>query len=209
MGILRKGIFGGFEKKTGALIGRRAKGKNIISAIQYKHKKSRTVAQLDHQLRFELAISVLKWFTDLIAVGFKHIDGRGSAFNVAVRYNFGTLVTGVSPAYVINYSKLIYSRGSLAGPHRPSIKRVGGGLQVSWLSDVQTRFNQHTDKATFVIYCPDKAMIMKFRNHVMRAAMGCVLPLLPGLTDVPLYAWMSFISADGKVLSDSVYLGVI
>jgi len=209
MGILRKGIFGGFEKKTGMLIGRCAKGKSIISAVQYKKVKLRTVAQLDQQLRFDLANSVLKWFSDLIAVGFKHIAGKGSAFNTAVRYNFRALVTGISPDYVIDYSKLVYSRGSLDGPHRPSINRLSDGLQVSWLPDVQTRFNQHSDQATFVIYCPDREMIMKFPEYVIRAAMGCFLPMPPGLRDVPLHAWMSLISADGKVVSDSVYLGVI
>lgn len=209
MGILRKGIFGGFEKKTGALIGRRAKGKSIISAIQHKHAKFRTVAQLDQQLRFDRANSVLKWFSDLIAVGFKRTAGKGSAFNAAVRYNFRALVTGISPDYLIDYSKLVYSRGSLAGPHRPSISRLNDGLQVNWLPDMQTRFNQYADKATFVIYCPDREMIVKFPKHVVRTAMECVLPLPPGLTDIPLYGWMSFISADEKVVSDSVYLGVI
>ncbi|SMC54123.1 hypothetical protein SAMN04488101_101219 [Pedobacter nyackensis] len=209
MGILRKGIFGGFEKKTGALIGRRVKGKSIIYARQRKNAKLRTVAQLDQQLRFDLANSILKWFSDLIAVGFKRIAGKGSAFNAAVRYNFSALVTGISPDYVIDYSKLVYSRGSLEGPHRPSISRLSDGLQVSWLPDVQTRFNQYSDKATFVIYCPDREMFMKFPEHVIRSAMGCFLPLPVGLTDVSLYAWMSFINADGKLVSDSVYLGVI
>jgi hypothetical protein len=50
---------------------------------------------------------------------------------------------------------------------------------------------------------------MKFHNHVIRTAMGCVLPLAPGLMDVPLHVWISFVSADGKVVSDSVYLKVI
>jgi len=209
MGILRKGIFGGFEKRTGALIGRRVKGKSIIYARQHKKAKLRSVAQLDHQVRFDLTISVLKWFSDLIAIGFKRIGGKGSAFNAAVRYNFNALVTGISPDYVIDYSKLVYSRGSLEGLHHPTINRLGDGVQVSWLSDGQTRFNQYSDKATFAIYCPDKEMIMKFPEHAIRSAMGCFLPLPPDLTAIIMHVWMSLISADGKLMSDSVYLGKI
>lgn len=209
MGILRKGIFGGFEKKTGGLVGRRVHGKNVISPSPHKSEKARTAGQLDQQIKFELVVSVLKWFTDFIAMGFKDGSGRKKSFDMALSYNFKRIITGASPAYVIDYSRLVYSRGSLAGVNGPIMNRLSDALELSWLRDVQTRFNRNTDKASFVIFCPEKEMIMKYRNRSTRLELRAVLPLLPGLERAILHVWVSFASADGKMVSDSVYLGTI
>lgn len=76
MGILRKGIFGGFENRTGFLIGRRVRGKSVVTALRHEVLKPRTQAQIDQQLKFELVVSFLKWFKSLIAIGFKDPKGK-------------------------------------------------------------------------------------------------------------------------------------
>jgi len=209
MGILRKGVFGGFENKTGPLVGRSVNGKSVISVVKHKAAKPVTFNQLDHRLRFEMVVAVLKWFNDWIAIGFKGPGVGRNTFGAAVKYNFSSLVAGIAPTYYIDYSKLVYSRGSLAGPHHAAIERHNDEVQLSWLPDVETQYNQYSDEASFVIYCPDKEMILKFRNRTTRVALGAVLSLPTGLEQADLYAWMSFSSADGKVVSDSVYLGTI
>jgi hypothetical protein len=209
MGILRQGIFGGFEKKIGGLVGRKVNGKNLISPSQHKMERVRTNGQLDQQIKFELVVSVLKWFTDFIAMGFKDVSGRKKSFDMALKYNFKRIVTGSSPFYTIDYSQLAYSRGTLSGAHGTVMNRTFDALELSWLRDVQTRFNRSTDKASFVIFCPEREVIMKYLNRSTRAVLSAVLPLLPGLEEATLHVWMSFASADGKMVSNSVYLGTI
>lgn len=209
MGILRKGIFGGFEQKTGPLVGRWLKGENVISAIQHKSTKSRSQEQLDQQLKLGLVVSFLKCFSELIAVGFRRVMGKGNAFNAAVKYNFDRILTGIAPDYVIDYSMLVYSKGSLAEPNSPGVLLVDDVIKINWLSDIQTRFNQHTDKAGFIVYCPDENYIITEVGVVVRSALGYDITLPPGLNGKRLYCFMNFVSADGKVVSNSVYLGTI
>ncbi|MBB5440857.1 hypothetical protein HDC92_004561 [Pedobacter sp. AK017] len=209
MGIIRQGIFGGFENRTGGLVGRRLNGKNVISAPPHQTDKLMTQAQIDQQLKFGLVIQFLKRMTYLIKVGFKQGTGKGNAFNRAVKYNFGNIITGTSPDYSIDYTKLVFSRGSLAGPNAPAIHLELNAVKVSWLPDAQTRFNQHRDRASFLVYCPGKNVIVTLTSSTERSALGYNIAVPQDFEGDEMYVFMAFVSADGKVVSDSVYLGLV
>ncbi|WP_316812620.1 DUF6266 family protein [Pedobacter heparinus] len=209
MGILRKGVFDGFEGKTGPLIGRKVNGKCVISGLRRKATKPRTQAQTDQQLKFALVVSLLKWFKSLIAVGFKDPEGKKNSFNRAVKYNFKQIVVGTSPDYSIDYSKLVFSIGSLVGPNSPAISLGKHAVVISWQPDVQTQFNRYTDKASFMMYCPGKNHKVIVIGAAERSALGYVIAIPQDFTGYEMQMYMSFVSADGKVVSDSVYLGLI
>jgi hypothetical protein len=209
MGILRKGIFDGFENKTGPLIGRRVKGKSVISAVQHRTTKPRTQAQLDQQLKFELVVRFLCWFKGLIAVGFRDPAGKRNSFNTAIKYNFKNIITGASPDYQIDYPKLVYSRGSLFGPNNPTVGLGAYEVAINWQPDGQNQFNQHTDKASFLVYCPGKNAFVILISLVERSALGYSVAIPQDFAGHQVHVFMSFVSADGKVVSDSAYLGSI
>lgn len=207
MGILRNGVFGNFENRTGALVGRVIRKRNVISAVPHRSYKEKTQAQLDQQLKFVAVAKFLKQFKCLIAVGFAHVRHR-NAFNAAVTYNFKNIIIGVSPDYGIDCSKLVYSRGCLAGPNSPSVDGEENRLCISWLPHVESRLNQHTDRASFLVYCPDKQLTLIFDRAVSRGTLEFELELPEGLNGYALHVYMSFVSADGKEVSNSRYLGL-
>lgn len=209
MGIIRQGIFGGFEGRTGPLVGRKVNGKSIIAAFPRKTTKPRTAAQIDQQLKFDLVIGFLKWLKCLIAIGFKDPDGKKNSFNTAVKYNFKRIITGTSPNYSIDYSKLVFSRGSLAGPNSPSVSLETNTLIINWQPDVQQQFNQHTDRASFLVYCPGKIEIVIHTSSIERSALGYRIAIPQNFEGNEMYVFMSFRSANGKVVSDSKFLGTV
>lgn len=209
MGILRKGIFDGLEGTTGLLLGRRVNGKNVISSARHKTSKPATEAQKAHLRNFALVMGLLKGFKELIGLGFKDKTGKKNSFNRAFKYNFNRVLTGCAPDYCLDFSKLVYSRGLLVGPNCATISLDSSVVLVSWLDDLQNRFNQYTDKATFAVYSPDKGFAFVYKDCAIRADLGCSLPLPDHLQAELLHVYMNFVSADGKVLGDSVYLGTI
>ncbi|WEK17785.1 MAG: DUF6266 family protein [Candidatus Pedobacter colombiensis] len=209
MGILRSGIFGGFEKKTGRLVGRRLKDKSVISGTPHKSTKARSQAQLEQQLKLELVISFLVKFSNLIAVGFRKVRGKGNAFNTAVKHNFKHIVTGIAPNFTIDYTRMVYSVGSLAGPNQPELSLMDDVVQIRWLPDVQMQFSQNTDKASFTVYCPDKDFVITKIGTALRSALSYHMVLPSGLSEGRLHCFMNFVSADGKWVSNSTYLGTI
>ncbi|MBB5438640.1 hypothetical protein HDC92_002321 [Pedobacter sp. AK017] len=209
MGIIRQGIFGGFEGRTGPLVGRKVKGKSVISGLPHKATKPRTAAQIDQQLKFELVFGFLKWLKRLIAIGFRDPDGKKNSFNAAVKYNFKHIITGTSPDYGIDYSKLVFSKGSLAGPNSPSVSLGTNAIVINWQPDVQHQFSQHTDRASFLVYCPGKNAFVIKVSATERLMLGYSMGIPQDLTGYDMHVFMSFTSADEKVVSDSVYLGTI
>ncbi|SMC88919.1 DUF6266 family protein [Pedobacter africanus] len=209
MGVLRKGIFDGFENKTGALIGRRVKGKNVISAVPHSAAKTRTPAQLDQQLQFKRVVAFMRSFNELIAIGFAKGKNKGNAFNAAVKFNYKHLIGGTSDQAGIACQKLVYSRGCLAGPLAPLISLGTDEIWVSWQQDRQHLFNLGSDKASFLVYCPEKNLVLKFVDVERRAALAYSINLPPGTTGAQCYVFMSFRSADGKNVSDSRFIGLI
>lgn len=209
MGILRKGILDGFDGKVGPLCGRRLKGINVISSARHESLKPLTAAQIIHRANFALVMGFLKLFKELIAQGFKDIKGKKYSFNRAFSYNFKRVLAGQAPDYYIDCTKLIYSRGPLLGPNSPRVCLGNHEILVTWLPDLQSRFNQYTDKASFAIYCPDKKFSSIYKDEVIRADLGCSLPLQSDWQGCPVHVYMSFSSADGKQIGDSFYLGTV
>ena len=209
MGIIRQGIFGGFEKRTGGLVGRRVKGKNIISAPRHPTDKPMTQAQLDHQKKFELLIRFLKRISNLIRLGFKNNTGKGNAFNAAVKYNFRNLITGASANFSIDYTKLAFSRGSLAGANNPVVSLGLNSVKITWEPSVQTRFNQHTDKAIILVCYPEPDRMVLRINLATRASLECEMALAPDMAGIPMHVFMAFVSADEKEVSNTEYLGTL
>lgn len=206
MGILRQGIFGGFEKRTGGLVGRKVKGKNIISALPHQKRKPATQAQLNQRLRFKLVARVLKRLKALIAIGFKH--AHKNAFNAAMKYNFKHMIAGTTPDYNIDYTRIVFSKGPLAGPDLPVISMGNSEVRITWQPGEQNRFNRYTDRASFVACCPAKDAFVIMMAATSRQEPGFNLPIPACFEGQEIHVYMSFTAADGKMVSNSTYLGI-
>lgn len=209
MGILRQGIFGGFENRTGALVGKRIGGNSVICAIPHKTTKPRSQKQLEQELKFRLVIGFLRRLNSLIVLGFKKNAGKGHAFNAAVKYNFNRIITGALPNYRIDCKGLVFSRGSLAPANTPLLTRGHNLVLISWQPTLQTQFCRNSDKVLIWIYCPGAdVMVTKF-SSATRAELECEVVFDIDFGTLPLDVFMAFVSADGKDVSTSEYLGII
>jgi hypothetical protein len=209
MGILRQGIFGGFENRTGALVGKRIGGNSVICAVQHKATKPRSQKQLEQGLKFRLVIGFLRRLNSLIALGFKKCAGKGHAFNAAVKYNFNGIITGVLPNYSIDCKGLVFSRGSLAPADTPLLSRGLNSVLVSWQPTLQTQFCRNSDKVLVFIYCPGADVMLTRFSSTARAELEYEVVFDIDLGTLPLDVFMAFVSADGKEVSTSEYLGII
>ena len=209
MGILTFGVFSGFRKRTGPLVGRTVNHKNVVSMVGHASSVPASSGQLEQQLMFKLVVLLLARFKNLIAIGFTY-KGVRSAFNAAVKYNFQHVVLGNFPDYHIDYARVMYSRGKLAGPSCPSVSAgTAGNLRFSWLAGEQNRFSRYTDKATFLVYSPSRKLAATAIGKATRSDLVYEMVLPSGFSDAELHCYMGFVSADGKEVSNSVYLGVI
>ncbi|HEY0176624.1 MAG TPA: DUF6266 family protein, partial [Pedobacter sp.] len=85
----------------------------------------------------------------------------------------------------------------------------GKGLVVSWeLNPFPDRNTRMDDKAVIVFYNRNNEMFL-LRNGVNRSLLTFTLTPLIYTAGHELYCWIFFVSADGKRVSETEYLGML
>lgn len=209
MGIQHLGAFGGFRNKTGALVGHRTKGQNVITAIQHPSNKPPSVAQLNQRARFRLLGSFLRRMTGLIRVGYQDSDAqKQTTFSAAFKQNYHNAITGVAPNFSIDYPELVYSKGLLARPYNAAVViDTAATIKVNWTAHISGGIGTLTDMITIVAYNVDKDEFVALTGAAARSALTFNLPVPADFAGDVCHVWASMVSADGKMASDSKYIG--
>jgi len=210
MGIQVWGLLGGFQKKVGPAVGHWTNGQNVVTALPHPSDNPPTVPQLNARAKFGLIVSFLSWISPLIRVGFQNAHKeKQSAFNAAFVYNYKNAVTGTTAAnFTIDYPELMYSKGRLGLSYLASMATtLDAQLDFSWLATIANGVGAPTDLATFVVYNPSKQLFVTAVGAAPRSALSYDMVLPSTFSTDNVHVYMSFVSADGKMASDSIYMG--
>jgi hypothetical protein len=208
MGFLKGGPFYHLVGRTGNNVGRVVKGKNVFSMRPAKSEKAPTALQLDYRFRFGLFTSWLKKVTPVLNIGFKAYDSEMSPYNAAVGYNLEHAVTGVSPNFSINYLAAKFSLGVLRRPTDVTATTAAGSeMEYEWTSVVGQSYSLANDQIGLVVYNVDKQEFVTMMNAALRSAQAYTLQLPLDWTGDTVHSWILAVSADGKLVSDTAYVG--
>ena len=209
MGILNSGIFGGFSNKTGANVGRRVNGQNVVTGLHHPSTKPPNEVQRTQTKRISLLAQFLGPISPLIAIGFKQFTKKNSAFNAAFKFNYKTAFVMVGAEHHINYPKIIYSKGNVCKPCCLRVAAAPGFIRFSWVAEVQTMFGRINDRATFLIYNAHKNIFMAERNAALRQDLVYQFAVPADFAGNELHCYMNFNNENGKLTGESVYGGQI
>ena len=181
MGILYSGIHGGYQKRTGALVGRRLGSKSVISAIQHNLSAPSSARQLAQQQKISLLSSFLRGFKPIIDVGFVNLKKQNSS-NTAFKHNFPIVLYGNYPEYKIDYSQVLCGRGKLQGLNSPLVTLANdlNTIRFNWLMDVQNRLNRSTDYVCFAIHNATRNFTITAIKNARRADLSYEMVLPSG-----------------------------
>jgi len=208
MGIQHLGAFGGFQGKAGPLVGHRVNGQNVITGVPYPSTKPPSQPQLDVRSIFRNLIDFTRPINSFLQVGFKHVKKeKQSAFNYAFKENYDA-VAKVFP-FAIDYSKITISKGHLDLPYIPEVSTATSAVKFEWLADVGMGGGAATDRISVLVYNPMRDTFVGQLQVVPRSALTYTLLLPADFSGDMVACWISAVSADGKVVSDSAYLGQV
>lgn len=210
MGIQHLGAFGGFQGKAGPLVGHRVNGQNVITGIPYPSNDPPSQLQLNARLRFGMMVGILRPINALLKVGFENArKGDQSPFNAAFSENYGA-ITGVAPNYTIDYSMLKISKGPLAVAYSPNVTSLAGAaVEFEWSPLVMMNAGLPTDLVTVLVYNEPKNQFVGLMGVVPRSALTYSLDLPAEFAGDQVHCWISMVSADGNVVSDSAYISAV
>lgn len=212
MGIIRKGILGGFRKKTGTVAGAYVRGQDIIRSLPRVSNKPPTVLQLNQRNKFGLVTSSLSAISEWIDMAYKKGSGRTTSMNKAVRDHLKDAVIGVGPNFTFDYTKLKFSTGKLSVPSVFGLDTISPAqVDFNWsLDGPDSKYKDATDVINVMVYNPSKDQYVSLMAAAPRSALTYSLPLPLDFVGDSIHCFFSFSSTKVKNLhSKSVYVVLI
>ena len=209
MAILSKSAFGCPNGKIGGMVYYMLKGQPVCRLIGEHGKPS--IKQLANYQAMKVTMVLVKPMKAFIINSFE-LEARGTvknAHNLAVSYNKKQALQGEYPNISVDYSKVVLSYGELPGARDFSISKTETGLIVSWNPESYAGGHDGDDILMIQLCYPLRKKGSSFLNASRRDAGQVFIPVSECFIDEPIEAYACFKSADGKQISNSIYLGNI
>lgn len=205
-----KGILGPFSGLIGAVVGSSWRGIDYMRSRPKKGNGVPSAAQLEQQDRFKLVIDFLHPLGAVISVGYQSARSGSTPMNVAVAYHLEQAVSGVYPALAIDYPKVVLSRGLRLATSLAEVgTATGPALAFEWLNDALPGSPELTDRISFVVYDPIADRFVIAQGVASRTALTYTMLMPVDFIGHSVRCWLYFVSAEGKAVSDSLYLGAV
>lgn len=207
MAIFLNGILGGFSGKVGTVIGSSWKGIDYMRSRATSYSNARTEAQLDQRARFSVMGKFLRPLIPFLRIGFKNQAIKMSGFNAAMSYNLENAITGVYPAYEINYAQVLVSQGMLAEAFNPAaVSTTAGEIAFSWEDNSENGDALATDKVVLVVYNPAKKRAITLRGGNTRLSGNQIINVPASFSGDEVQCYISFQNANGSEMSNSQFV---
>ena len=208
MGKISQGILGGLSGKVGNVIGGNWKGIDYLRIKPSSVANPRTEGQVNQRNKFTITLEYLQANKDFIKIGYKAFATKKTEFNAAMSYVLNNAVGGVAPNFLIDYSLALLSRGGLSSALNASTDlTTPGEVTFNW-DDNSTEGNANaTDKSMVLVYNPDKKESIYILDGSDRNVGSQTLVIPNTYAGDTVQFFISFVSQDGKTVSNSVYLG--
>ncbi|MCS3800859.1 DUF6266 family protein [Niastella sp. OAS944] len=150
------------------------------------------------------AVAFVKALNPLLYITYRFTCEKMSFHKCAMRHVLNW-ISGNPPNMVINYSKILVASGNRFNTDRAAAKPVGDTILFKWENDLIPK-DYATDKAVLVAYCEALNKCIFTTMGPPRTARKAQLPVAE-FRGRAVHTWLSFITADGKQVADSIYTG--
>ena len=113
MGTIKKGILGGFSGKVGTVVGASWKGISYMRGQAVHTKNPRTAGQIYQRNAMKAIALALRPIATTLNLTFAKCSDKMSSYNKAVSVNYHTAIVNQDGNPVVDYSKLILSKGNI------------------------------------------------------------------------------------------------
>lgn len=201
MGKFHNGVLGTMTGKVGGVVGRTWKGINTVASYQPNVSNPQTNAQMAQRGK----LSALTTLASQINTGFiKPLWDRDakkmSGFNAFIQAN----IANVSDLGVIDFSKLVASKGKMVAPADLAAVYTASDVVVTWDSAVSDSYGLATDLCYLFITDSSGNVVATSSGQVARSA-GTLTVAHSIQEDGLYYSFLAFRRLDGSISSASTW----
>lgn len=204
MGIIRRGILGGFSGKVANVVGSSWKGIAVMRALPLSVTNPRTVGQVEQRSAFSI---ISKFASSILTVWVKPLWDRSaqsmSGYNAFIQQN----VDIVKADKVLNIENLIMSKGKLgATPVSAIVVSSTGELNFSWDKLPNGSYQMSADRLYLLVFDKDNKLICSSSGTVKREDEILTINDVPTAPGDNYYIVSAFAREDGTIVGDASVL---
>ena len=187
----------------------------VVKGKPGKRKKKTTSEKvIQHNTIFGMVNRFFKSATDTINLGYQRPKvAKITPYNAAVSYHFDHAVIADSDAIGIDLSKVRFTfpiRQTQSAWNAVLSLEDGNKVTIQWeLNPFPQKCTQLDDNVHFVFYDTESGVFELLPDSVERSDMSFTETSLSGWGGHDLHWWMFLKSADGKLVSETEYLGMV
>lgn len=216
MATIKKGINGGFSGKAGSVIGSNWRDIDYIRGLSKKSTKAASMKQLEQRAKFATAVEFLQAAKAVFELGYKtQKTGKSTGYNIGLRNVLSDAIVGVYPDFSIDYSKVVFSKGSYGRAIGLSlVSAETGTVRISWDAegvadmDPEDEFMNAMphDIAIILLYNTDKQEY-KLNKTAVRVDGEAIISLPASYSGDEVVGWVFFTSENRALVSKSSFAG--
>lgn len=204
MGIIRRGILGGFSGKVANIVGSSWKGIAVMRSLPLSVANPRTPRQVAQRDKFSM---MSKFSSQLLSVWIKPLWDRGaqqmSGYNAFVRENIDKMVLGGQVRPTLG----IMSRGVLGSTQLMPQTPVGQVQTVTWDTALSNSLQSASDLAYIVLVEDRTGLVVGHSSGlVARSAGTASITFDSSSLEDTVYAFLAFANTDGTRIGDSTFV---
>ncbi|MCK9613262.1 MAG: DUF6266 family protein [Bacteroidales bacterium] len=210
MAIVQNPITGRTKQKFGTAVFSKQFSKNTMRTKPIEVKNPRTPDQVNQRNKFSLMVAEGRRLLTMLKVSFQNMTTDMSAFNVFIKNNIKTAITGLPGSYAIDYSLLLIAKGPL---YKTSNITAGNELaskvKRSWIPPIDPVDPANLDLLYVATYNEDKKEWFYSATTTTRIT-GVDQQDIPATwAGDTVHVFSFFVNPDGNQSSDSVYSGTV
>ena len=210
MAIVQNPITGRSKKKFGTAVFSKQFGKNTMRTKPMDVRNPKTHLQKQQRNKFSILVELARLLMGLIRVTFKQVAVGMSQYNAFMQTNISTAISGTYPNFIIDYSQLIVSKGTLLGIRNGAVTATAGQqLKISWDDNSDNVLGMPTDNAVVLVINESKKEIITDLTSTTRADANNVLTVPSSWVNDSVYVYLSFKLPVQDKNSDSKFLGTV
>jgi hypothetical protein len=210
MAIVQNPITGRTKKKFGSAVFSKQFGKNTMRTKPIEVHNPKTLPQRQQRSKFTMMVALARMVMSFVRVGFKQVAVGMSQFNVFMKSNISTVITGVYPTYTIDFTKLIVSKGTLTGEDGGTAAAAAGRkVDFVWNDNSGNGDALATDNAMGLLINYTKKAILQDTTTKTRADEALQFIVPAAWVGDQVHVYLSFKTPMSDKVSDSKFLATV
>lgn len=207
MGSIKQGLLGGVSGKVGNIVGYRRKGKDLVRVQAASISDAKTPKQLKQRQKVATVMEFLKPILPFIRIGYKNYAQGRTAYNTATSFLLKRCLTENEKGETeINYRRVMVSIGFLLPAMDATATYSEHRMTFAWTDNSGTGNAESTDTVMLLVHNKEKGANVYDMNAALRSDGTATLALPKDWEGDTLVAYLSFVSADGEEVSNSMPL---